>query len=237
MGAVNTTYTFAANDTITSAKMNNIIDQTTMTDDAIFGTTLEIVSGQLKVRAQGITSNELAAGAVTSNVIADGTIVNADISPSAAIEPSKLGTGAIPVTATVTTGNVVDGSITAPKLSGAQTGNAPIYGARAWVRFNGNRNTSGVLDPSNTNRQILASGNVTSVLKNATGEYTVTFTTNLPSSNYVCVGQRAFEAGDSANITIQADGRVPQTSSTFRFIAFFDGGLANSADVQLVFFG
>jgi hypothetical protein len=29
MGAVDTTYTFTATDTITSAKMNNIIDQTT----------------------------------------------------------------------------------------------------------------------------------------------------------------------------------------------------------------
>ncbi len=61
MGAVNTTYTFANNDTITSAKLNNIIDQTTITGDAILGTTLEVVSGQLKVRAQGITSTELSA--------------------------------------------------------------------------------------------------------------------------------------------------------------------------------
>lgn len=59
MGAVDTTYTFTATDTITSAKMNNIIDQTTITNDAILGTTLEVVSGKLKVRSQGITSNEL----------------------------------------------------------------------------------------------------------------------------------------------------------------------------------
>jgi len=176
MGAVNTTYTFTANDTITSAKMNNIIDQTTMTDDAIFGTTLEIVSGQLKVRAQGITSNELAAGAVTSNVIADGTIVNADISPSAAIQPSKLGTGAIPVTATVTTGNVVNGSITAPKLNGAQTGNAPIYGARAF----GTVITNGT--------DLAASkGNVSGVTKLSTGQYRVLFANNMPTTDYSVV--------------------------------------------------
>jgi len=65
MGAVNTTYTFTATDTITSTKMNNIIDETTITSDAIIGTTLEVASGKLKVRAAGITSNELASGAVT----------------------------------------------------------------------------------------------------------------------------------------------------------------------------
>ena len=65
MGAVNTTYTFTATDTITSTKMNNIIDETTITSDAIIGTTLEIASGKLKVRSAGITSNELASGAVT----------------------------------------------------------------------------------------------------------------------------------------------------------------------------
>jgi hypothetical protein len=70
--------------------MNNIIDQTTITSSAIFGTTLEVVSGQLKVRSQGITSNELSSGAVTSNSIADGTIVNVDISSSADIAGSKL---------------------------------------------------------------------------------------------------------------------------------------------------
>ena len=137
MGVVNTTYTFSGTDTITSSKMNNIIDDTTFTSGAVFGTTLEVASGQLKVRSQGITSNELAAGSVTSNSIADGTIVNADISSAAAIEPSKLGTGAITATATVTTANIIDASVTAPKLNGAQSGTAPVYGCRAWVNFDG----------------------------------------------------------------------------------------------------
>ena len=146
MGAVDTTYTFTATDTITSAKMNNIIDQTTITTDAITGTTLDVASGKLKVRTQGITSNELAEGSVTSNAIADGTIVNADINASASIDFSKLATGALPATITVGSDNIgagtivaesiADAAITAPKLNGAQTGTAPIYGVRAWVNFN-----------------------------------------------------------------------------------------------------
>jgi hypothetical protein len=71
MGAVNTTYTFLATDTITSTKMNNIIDETVITADAISGTTLEVTgTGKLKIRAQGVGSNELATDAVTTTSIA-----------------------------------------------------------------------------------------------------------------------------------------------------------------------
>ena len=66
MGVVNTSYTFTATDTITSAKMNNIIDDTIMTSTAVSGSTLQVTpSGQLAVNTQGITSNELAAASVT----------------------------------------------------------------------------------------------------------------------------------------------------------------------------
>ena len=81
MGAVDTTYTFTATDTITSSKMNNIIDQTTITTDAIIGTTLEVASGKLKVRSQGITSNEMGASSVTTSSIADGAVTPAKLSP------------------------------------------------------------------------------------------------------------------------------------------------------------
>lgn len=151
MGAVDTTYTFTATDTITSSKMNNIIDQTTMTSNAIIGTTLEVSSGKLKVRSSGITSNELASGSVTSTAIADGTIVNAKVNASAAIDLSKLATGALPTAITIASANIVDGtiatddladaSITAPKLDGAQSGSAPVYGIRAWVNFDAQSDT------------------------------------------------------------------------------------------------
>ena len=110
MGAVNTTYTFTATDTITSTKMNNIIDQTTFTNDAVFDTTLAVASGKLKVNAQGITSNELAANSVITAKITDSN---------------------------VTTAKIADSSITALKLDGAQTGSAPIFGIRAFATFNG----------------------------------------------------------------------------------------------------
>lgn len=50
---------------------------------------------------------------------------------------------------------------------------ATAYGCRAWVNFNG----TGVV-------AIRASGNVSSITDNGTGDYTVNFTTVMPDANY-----------------------------------------------------
>jgi hypothetical protein len=232
MGAVDTTYTFTATDTITSAKMNNIIDQTTITTDAIIGTTLDIASGKLKIRSSGITSNEMGSSSVTTNAIANGAVTPAKLSTSGpswdiaggtfllsqrvlevgygitsntdsvidfhAVHPltdheariirasgangtfsiSNNGTGAITLSSS---GGVTFGSANMPN----PVGTAPLYGVRAWVNFDASRDSSGATNASNTNRFIRSSGNVTSVLKTATGKFTVTFTFAMPNTNYI----------------------------------------------------
>lgn len=50
---------------------------------------------------------------------------------------------------------------------------AVAYGCRAWVNFNGTGTVA-----------IRASGNVTSITDNNTGDYTVNFTTAMPDANY-----------------------------------------------------
>jgi microcystin-dependent protein len=93
-GVVETTNTFATNDVITSTAMNNIIDQTLFTSDAIAAgnTTLALVSGKMKVGT--ITSNEMGVGAVTTNAIADGAVTQAKASnmliPAGAIMPFAM---------------------------------------------------------------------------------------------------------------------------------------------------
>lgn len=81
--------------------------------------------------------------------------------------------------ATVLTADIADANVTAAKLSGAQSGSAPIYGCRAWVNFDGT--LSGTISPR-------ASGNVTNVTKNGTGDYTINFTTAMPDANYAVSG-------------------------------------------------
>lgn len=170
-GVVNTTKTFANDEVITSTLMNNIIDETFFTDDAIDGSTLIVTgTGKLKVRTNGITATEMGSNAVTTSSILDGAITNDKISATAAIALSKLAVGALPagitiataniVDANVTTAKIADAAVTAPKLSGAQTGTAPVYGVRAWANFNAttNADVSGTFSRSGTTVTITVTG-------------------------------------------------------------------------------
>jgi len=72
-------------------------------------------------------------------------------------------------------GEDLTGDVAAARITGAlnATGSAPIYACRAWVNFNGTGTVA-----------IRASGNVSSITDNATGDYTVNFATALPDANY-----------------------------------------------------
>ena len=168
MGVVNTTNTFTATDTITSTKMNDIIDQTTFTDDAVFDTTLAVAAGKLKVKAQGITSNELADGSVLTGKIVDANVTTAKIANSN-ITTDKI------ANSNITTDKIADASITAAKLNGMQTGIAPIYGCRAWGSFDGSAATP--ITPS-------SAGNISSIVRLATASYRITFAIAMTDSDY-----------------------------------------------------
>lgn len=71
------------------------------------------------------------------------------------------------------TGSIPPGGVLPRHLSGQQSGDAPIYGCRAWVNFNGTGTVA-----------IRASGNVSSITDNGTGDYTISFTTELPDADY-----------------------------------------------------
>jgi microcystin-dependent protein len=93
MGAVNTTYTFTATDTITSTKMNNIIDETVMTADAVLGGSggsggLDIASGKLSISANAINSSRLASSSVTTNAISDGAVTQDKLNAAIIFVPS-----------------------------------------------------------------------------------------------------------------------------------------------------
>ena len=116
--------------------------------------------------------------------------------------------------ASIVTADIADANITAAKLNGAQTGTAPIYGCRAWVNFDGTRNEADTGASTNgANVKIRASGNVTSVLKNATGDYTVTFTTAMPDANYCAQATGGGGAGANWRNFLQAPFNAPTTSA------------------------
>jgi hypothetical protein len=103
------------------------------------------------------------------------------------------------------------------------SGSAPVYACRAWVNFDG---TTG---PGT----IRASGNVSSVTRNATGDYTVNMTTALPDANYAIGGL----AGGAANTgyLILRDQATARTASSFRLLSLStsDGSTINTPQINL----
>jgi hypothetical protein len=64
------------------------------------------------------------------------------------------------------------------------------YKCRAWVNFNGTGTVA-----------IRASGNVSSITDNGTGNYTVNFTNAMPDVNYSWAGSVADASGSAPNIS------------------------------------
>ena len=66
---------------------------------------------------------------------------------------------------------------------------ATAYGCRAWVNFNGTGTVA-----------IRASGNVTSITDNGTGQYTVNFTNAMPDANYSVSSIADDDSGNNAQV-------------------------------------
>ena len=118
--------------------------------------------------------------AVTLNAsTTTGLVQSADLSGSLNIQSN--GTTVLGVTSTgtsVTGTQSVSGNLS---FNSGYGSSAVAYGCRAWVNFDGTTNTGGFCT-------IRASGNVTTVADNGTGDYTVNFTTAMPDTNYSAVG-------------------------------------------------
>lgn len=158
-----------------------------------------------EISDSNVTAAKLAADSVTTVKILDSNVTAAKLASGAAV--SNIGTGGITATQlasnAVTTAKIADANITAAKLDGAQSGTAPIFGVRAWVNFNGTGTVA-------TNQTIRAQGNVASVYKNGTGDYTITFTTSMPDTNYAWSGSAVDSYGSNDTI-VSEDSRTAGT--------------------------
>jgi hypothetical protein len=92
---------------------------------------------------------------------------------------------------------------------------AVAYGCRAWVNFNGTGTVA-----------IRASGNVSSITDNGTGDYTVNFTNAMPDANYSAAGMTNY--GSFVCLHEQRDGTgVEPSASALRIIAMDHPGGVN----------
>ena len=104
----------------------------------------------------------------------------------------------------VTTGDT--GTITAGMLDGGQSGSAPAFAVRAWANLG-------------YNQAISDSGNVSSVTDHGTGDFSINFTTAMPTVDYATVGMgrhdtlSAYAKDKNECIVCLAKGRTDSTSA------------------------
>ncbi len=90
------------------------------------------------------------------------------------------------------------------------------YVARAWVNFNGTGTVA-----------IRASGNVSSITDNGTGDYTVNFTTAMPDANYSVVAMGQEVAGPSLVVMYVAR-TSPYATGSIRLQGINSSGASNT---------
>jgi hypothetical protein len=123
----------------------------------------------------------------------------------------------------------LDTALNAPTATALSTasGSAPSYSARAWVNFNGTGTVA-----------IRASGNVSSITDNGTGDYTVNFTTAMPDTNHCPTGI----AAATAQLALVWDGDQTKTTTAYRFITLYPntlgggGAVVDANNVQIAIF-
>lgn len=244
-GVIQTSTTFNNGDSVTSTKLNSITTASTFTSSAVSGSGIVVTGGGL-LSLGTVSSSNMAVDSVLTASIANLNVTTAKIADlnvttgkiadlgvtTGKIADLNVTTGKI-ADANVTTAKILDANITAPKLNGSQTGSAPIYGVRAWVVFDMTVDSAGAPNTSNTDRKIRASGNITSVLKNADGEVTITLTAAMPDEFY---SYSASGVGLNEGLLVGRPLGGAKTSSTIKLKTTNSAGnVYNSSEVCVSF--
>ena len=178
-----------------------------------------------------VNTNKFTVAASSGNTLAAGTL---DVTGAATLSSTLGVTGNLAVNTNKFTVNASSGNtLTAGTFTvgtatmGVPSGNAPIFGARAWVNFNGTPATV----------SIRGSGNVSSITDNGTGDYTINFTTAMPDINYAASIAQSFESNVGHGVGYFG---APNTSASANYLAsscrisfYFPSNSANTVDKSI----
>jgi hypothetical protein len=201
--------------TLTNCTFPTLNQNTTGTAANVTGTVAVANGG---TGATSLTSNNVLLGNGTSaiQVVAPGTSGNVLTSDGTTWTSAASPAATIASTAEAEAGTNNTNFITPLRLREGfnASGSAPVYACRAWVNFNGTGTPA-----------IRASGNVSSITDNGTGNYTVNFTTAMPDANYVAVGNISLDTETSAQAARGAVLRSKTTTSV-RAVANASSGVS-----------
>jgi hypothetical protein len=164
------------------------------------------------VTASGTDLGSIAFAADTGTIFRSAAYIRAllDATGSASSMPGRLSFGTSDAAGTVVERLRID---SAGQQSSVIPGGSTLYPefkCRSWVNFNGQGTTG-------ANQTIRASGNVTSIFKNGTGDYTLNFTTAMPDANYAITGYCVYNAAPAGG-NISNGSTYTMTTTQARFI-------------------
>ena len=107
----------------------------------------------------------------------------------------------------------------------------PLFGCRAFVNFNGSTDEQTV--GNEVHCQIRSSGNISKVVKTATGKYQIFFSSQMPDGNY-CVTSGAQNSGANANACYTLIHTL--TTTSFEVWTVHSGAYQNTPIVCLTIF-
>lgn len=217
--------------------------------------TLTIVRAQDGTTARAYSTNdrfELRPTAALFNEKADAAELNASNLTSGTVPTARLGTGTAN-SATFLRGDQSWQSVPTPTIASTAeaqagidnttfitplrmrealnaTGSAPVFACRAWVNFNGTGTVA-----------IRASGNVSSITDNGSGDYTVNFTSAMPDANYAVSGfanSWSNSTGDQAGLATSYATLYPPTASAYRFTVAnsWNGDVYDASQISIAIF-
>jgi hypothetical protein len=185
MATVTASYNWVSGETVTPTKLNSTAAPTVVVADNEV-TTSKILDANVttaKIADANVTAAKLASNAVETAKIADDAVTNDKLTLAANAGEIKKALNA-------------DNS-------------PPIYACRAWVNFDGTTVTNVGGEDRCTIRE---SGNVSKVVRNATGRFTVHFTTTMPDTSYCIVGTASVDGTWGVSGTAKYVGSEAQAS-------------------------
>jgi hypothetical protein len=181
--------------------------------------------GSGKVAASSVTSTELeyvsgVTSAIQTQLNAKAPLASPALTGTPTAPTASAGTNTTQLATTAYVNAEISADVGVANSSLVKTalnasGSAPIYACRAWVNFNGTGTVA-----------IRASGNVSSITDNGTGNYTVNFTTAMPTANYCALVTSIPKAvGNDVNFGF---GVFPSGTKTTTALQVAVGGASNA---------
>lgn len=187
--------TLSATQTLTNKTLTApaVTDLTGSLADGVTATTQSTSDNTTKVATTAYVDASIVTEHVDTTQLVDGAVTTAKIEDDAVtaakIGDNEVGAAALNVSGDGTSGQVLasdgDGSFSWTagyddddvKTLFSASGSAPVFAARAWARFDG----------SSGSTALTAGGNIASISRTSTGQYSITFTTALEDTNYAVI--------------------------------------------------